>query len=104
MKRIAGVFVTIFLAVITLTWEPPTTHVDGSTAVDADIAGYKLYCNTDVVDVGKVLEYSLTAYGQYTCAVSVYDSYDGTESAKSVETFFTHRPAALGAPINLKRK
>lgn len=101
MKKIAGLFVICFLAVITLTWDAPPSN--GYDAPD----GYKVYCGpiTGIygapVDVGLALEHPVSVPGNYYCAATAYNA--NGESGFSNEVFFT-LGAAPGAPQRLRLK
>ena len=108
MNKIAGLFLTMFLAVITLSWQAPTTNEDGSPLTD--LAGYKLYCGPSmgnylpIKDVGNVLEYPISndlQDGTHFCVATAYDT-SGNESAYSNEVVFPLDRRAPGAPINLR--
>lgn len=99
MNKIAGLFLTVFLAVVTLSWEPPA-------CTDFDCAeGYKVYCGSASgvyglpVDVGAALEHPISTPGTYYCAATAYNT--GGESPFSNEVFFTLK-SAPGAPVNLR--
>jgi hypothetical protein len=77
----------------TLTWEAPTTDVEGNPAVG--LAGFKVYVGTTTpiskgnslgIDVGNTITYVVEALGAgtYYFAISAYDSL-GNESALSNE-------------------
>jgi hypothetical protein len=73
-----------------LTWDPPTTNVDGTPCTD--LAGYKAYVGlaprsyTQTIDVGNATTYSITNLpeGTYYFAVTAYDTA-GNESDYSNE-------------------
>ena len=99
MNKIAGLLVGVFLAVVTLSWEPPL-------CTDFDCAaGYKVYCGAASgvygipVDVGTALEHPISTPGTYYCAATAYNT--AGESGFSNEVFFTLR-SAPGAPVNLR--
>jgi Fibronectin type III domain len=74
----------------TLTWTPPTSHVDGTPL--ADLAGYKVYYGTSSgyygtsIDVGNQTSFTLRGLdpGTYYFTTSAYDS-SGNESGLSME-------------------
>jgi hypothetical protein len=74
----------------TLTWDAPTTHVDGTPLTD--LAGYKLYYGTSsgnynvAIDAGKVTTFKVDGLSPitYYFAVTAYDS-SGNESNYSNE-------------------
>lgn len=109
MDKIAGLLVTMFLAVVTLSWEAPTTNSDGSPLTD--LGGYKLYCGQSsgtygtVKDVGNILAYpisnDLPIDGTYYCSATAYDT-SGNESPYSNEVTFPLDRRVPGVPINLK--
>ena len=99
MNKVAGLIVGMFLAVVTLSWEPPA-------CTDYDCAsGYKVYCGSTSgvygtpVDVGAALSHPISTPGKYYCAATAYN--DAGESGYSNEVFFTLK-SAPGAPVNLK--
>jgi hypothetical protein len=65
---------------VTLTWDAPTTNVDGTPLTD--LAGYKIYYGklsgkyTNVIDVGNVITYKVEDLqsGTYYFAVTAYDT------------------------------
>jgi hypothetical protein len=94
----------------TITWDAPTTHVDGSLL--ADLAGYKIYCGTtsgsnsysevarlpleDVSCSSSGASRTFCTYtmqgvlaGTYYCAVTAYttDGYESEFSNEVVKTF-----------------
>lgn len=99
MNKIAGLFLTMFLAVVTLSWEAPL-------CTDYDCAsGYKVYCGSATgvygtpVDVGAALSHPISTPGTYYCAATAYN--EGGESGFSNEVFFTLK-SAPGVPGNLR--
>lgn len=99
MNKIAGLFLSIFLAVVTLSWEPPA-------CTDFDCAsGYKVYCGAasgvygPPVDVGAALSHPISIPGKYYCTATAYN--EAGESGYANEVFFTLK-SAPGAPVNLK--
>ena len=99
MNKIAGLFLSVFLAVVTLSWEPPA-------CTDFDCAdGYKVYCGQasgvygTPVDVGAALEHPISTAGKYYCAATAYNI--AGESGFSNEVFFILK-SAPGAPVNLR--
>lgn len=109
MNKFAGIFLTVFLSVVTLSWDAPTTNTDGTPLTD--LAGYKVYCGQAAgvydspLDAGNVLSYrvsdSLAVDGTYFCAATAYDT-SGNESTYSNEVTFPLDRLAPGAPINLR--
>lgn len=80
---------TRLAADVTLQWDPPTTHADGSAV--QDIAGYRIYYGTDSDPAANLLDGGLTTEATiggltpgitYHFAVTVYNS-SGSESALS---------------------
>jgi hypothetical protein len=75
---------------VTLAWDPPTTHGDGTPLVD--LAGYKIYYGgtsrvyTFYLDVGNVTNYRMEKLspGTYYFAATAYDT-SGNESDYSNE-------------------
>lgn len=99
MNKIAGLFLSIFLVAVTLSWGP-------SACTDYDCAdGYKVYCGSasgvygTPVDVGAALEHPISAPGNYYCAATAYNT--AGESGFSNEVFFTLK-SVPGVPVNLK--
>lgn len=99
MNKVTGLFLTMFLAVVTLTWEPPVcTEFDCAS-------GYKVYCGSASgvygapVDVGALTTHPISTPGTYYCAATAYN--EAGESGFSNEVFFTLK-SAPAAPINLK--
>ncbi len=96
MNKIAGLFISIFLVAVTLTW----TGSDNAN-------GYKIYCGGASesygipVDVGSSLEHPISAPGTYYCAATAYN--ENGESGFSNEVFFTIRPVP-GVPTSLRLK
>lgn len=96
MHKIAGLFLSVFLLTVTLTW-------DASEFAN----GYKAYCGGasgsygTPVDTGATLEHPISTPGTYYCAVTAYN--ENGESGYSNEVFFTIRPIP-GAPGNLRLK
>lgn len=84
---------------ITLAWDAPTTHIDGSPL--ADLAGYKLYYGTESgdytedLDVGNFTSCSIDGLspGTWYFVVTAYDLY-GNESGYSNEVAGTIRDEA----------
>ena len=83
--------VNVGAAQVTLSWDPPTTNVDGSPLTD--LTGYKVYYGTasrnypQVTDVKNVTSYSVSNLSDgttYYFAVSAYDM-GGNESSYSNE-------------------
>lgn len=80
----------------TLTWDAPTTNVDGTPLTD--LAGYKLYYGTSsgnytvTIDVGNVTTYNLDSFppGTYYFVLTAYD-ISGNESEYSTEISRTVR-------------
>jgi hypothetical protein len=77
-----------------VSWEAPTTNEDGS-ALDGDLAGYKLYyataspidkINAPSINVGNTTSYTLSGLnvGTYYFSATAYDT-SGNESALSGE-------------------
>lgn len=74
----------------TLSWTPPTSHVDGTPLTD--LAGYELYYGKysgnygTAIDVGNQTSYTITGLdpGTYYFTTSAYDS-SGNESGLSME-------------------
>ena len=108
MNKVVGIFLSIFLVAVTLSWDAPTTNEDGSPLTD--LAGYKLYCGPSVnnylpiKDVGGVLEYPVSndlADGVHHCVVTAYDT-SGNESNYSDEVVFPLDRVGPGAPTNLR--
>jgi len=106
MKKLANLFLLIFLVAVTFTWDMPTVNEDG-TPIN-DLAGAKIYCGNATgvynlpVDVGNVSTYTDNVFpeGDHYCAMTAYDT-SGNESAKSADVFFTYR-VAPGVPTNLR--
>jgi hypothetical protein len=80
-----------FASVVTLSWDTPTTNVDGTPLTD--LAGYKVYHGTALgnysqyIDVGNVLNYMVSNLENgvvYYFAVTAYDT-SGNESIFSNE-------------------
>ncbi len=75
---------------VTLSWDPPTTNVDGTPV--SDLAGYRIYYGLSsrnyswVIDVGNVNTYKIEnlSPGTYYFAVTAYDT-SGNESDYSNE-------------------
>lgn len=75
---------------VTLSWEPPTTNVDGSPVTD--LAGYRIYYGLSsrnyswVIDVGNVTTYKIEnlSPNTYYFTVTAYDT-SGNESDYSNE-------------------
>jgi len=75
---------------VTLSWDPPTTNIDGTPITD--LAGYKVYYGnssgtyTSSIDVGNTTTYTITGLqpGTYYFAVTAYDT-SGNESDYSNE-------------------
>lgn len=99
MNKFAGLFLTVFLVAVTLSWEAPP-----SNGFDAP-EGYRVYCGAASgdyglpVDVGPALTHPVSMPGQYYCAVTAYNQHG--ESGFSNEVFFT-LGAAPAAPVNLR--
>lgn len=81
----------LFAGTATLSWNPPTTNVDGTPLTD--LAGYRIYYGTSTgnytqnINVGNVTTYqlaSLTDGYTYYFAITAYDTL-GNESAYSNE-------------------
>ena len=109
MNKIAGLFLSVFLAIMTLYWDPVTINADGSSPI-TDFGGYKLYCgptsgNYSIIkDVGNVIEYPISndlTDGTWHCSVTAYDS-SSNESGYSSEMSFPLDRVAPGAPTNLR--
>lgn len=74
----------------TLTWTPPTTHMDGTPLTD--LAGYRVYYGTSSgsygtpIDVGNRTEYTFTGLGPgtYYFTISAFDA-SGNESGLARE-------------------
>ncbi|MEK9208135.1 MAG: fibronectin type III domain-containing protein [Patescibacteria group bacterium] len=99
MNKIAGLFLSVFLVAVTLTWDAPL-------CTDYDCAeGYKVYCGSasgvygTPVDVMAALEHPISTPGKYYCAATAYNT--GGESGFSNEVFFTLK-SAPAAPVNLR--
>ncbi len=89
----------VYAGQATLSWDAPTTNVDGSPLTD--LAGYKIYYGTSssnyskVVDAGNVLTYVITDLNEgqtYYFAVTAYDTSDNesdysNEVSKIVNTY-----------------
>lgn len=72
-------FTTLISANRTVIWNAPSTNVDGSPITD--LAGYKVYCDSTMTDVGNAVEYTLSK----SCQVVYVTAYDtsGNESEPS---------------------
>jgi len=78
---------------VSISWEVPSTKMDGSTLTPDEIAGFKIYYGTEsgtyteVVDTGFAQNYTidnLSAGATYYFAITCYDIH-GNESGFSVE-------------------
>jgi predicted small lipoprotein YifL len=79
---------------LVLSWDAPTKRIDGTSIIDSDIGGYKIHYGkesgiySDMIDVGKVLTYSIPnttfSVGNTYFAVTVYGT-NGAESNYSNE-------------------
>lgn len=92
-------FVSLLLGFMMIARPVSAATLHWDAASDSDLAGYVVYCGhesgiyADTIDVGEVLEYSLSALetGQsYYLAVSAYDQW-GNESAASTEVVFDNQ-------------
>ena len=105
MNKIAGLLVGVFLAIVTLSWEPPLTYIDGTPIDSTEVINYKVYCGSvsgvysAPLDVGAALEHPISTAGKYYCAATAYNT--AGESGFSNEVFFTLK-SAPGAPVNLR--
>lgn len=113
MKKILIALILLLLTVspvyageATLSWDAPTTNVDGTPLTD--LGGYKVYCGTASrvygapVDVGKVLTYKVINLSEGTkyFAVTAYDiSGNESEYSNEVSKMISMKP---GCPNNLK--
>jgi hypothetical protein len=72
--------VSLYAGNVTLTWDPPTTNVDGSDLTD--LAGYKIHYGiestnyTEIIDIGNVSEYPINNLTEGTTYYFVITAYD----------------------------
>jgi len=115
MKKLIGVIVLMLVSLAatatTLSWEPPTTRVDGQPLDPVtELAEYRLYCDgLNVVAIPAATssgEYEVPktdifpGYGAYDCALTAVDT-DGLESVMSNIVTIPWEKAAPNAPTNL---
>ena len=115
MKRFLFVIVALVFygvaAAETLSWEPPTTRVDG-TPFDAskDLSSYQLYCDdlaavpvpSDTSDGQYKIPLAeiFDGYGTFSCALTAVD-LDGLESARSNSVDVVYPVALPSKPTTL---
>ena len=115
MKNIIGFMVLMIMSLAvsatTLSWEPPTTRVDGQPLDPAtELDEYRLYCDgLDAVAIPSATsngEYEITkdqlfpGYGEYDCGLTAVDT-EGLESAMSNMVVIPWEKTAPSAPTNL---
>ena len=115
MKRFLFVIVALVFSGVaaaeTLSWEPPTTRVDG-TPFDAskDLSSYQLYCDdlaavpvpSDTSDGQYKIPLAeiFDGYGTFSCALTAVD-LDGLESARSNSVDVVYPVALPSKPTTL---
>ena len=115
MKNIIGFMVLMIMSLAvsatTLSWEPPTTRVDGQTLDPAtELAEYRLYCEgLDAVAIPSATsngEYEITkdqlfpGYGKYDCGLTAVDT-EGLESTMSNMVVIPWEKTKPNVPTNL---
>ena len=113
MKLLASISLTLFSASAlsaTLTWEPPTSRVDGTPLDPAtEISEYRLTCGDTVTPIPATMtgqEYEvakheiLPGYGTYDCFLTAVDT-DGLVSMPSNAVILEWTKQPPSAPTNL---
>jgi hypothetical protein len=115
MKQPISIMVLMIMSLAvsatTLSWEPPTTRVDGQTLDPAtELAEYRLYCEgLDTVAIPAATsngEYEVPktnifpGYGAYDCGLTAVDT-EGLESTMSNMVVIPWEKTKPNAPTNL---
>lgn len=114
MKLLIALFVLLFsvaAAAETLSWEPPTTRVDGTPFDPAtEVARYELVCGDKVTEIPPTQDPAnsyvfkkyeiLPDYGDNSCYLTVVDT-DGLQSAPSNTVAITWEKKGPSAATNV---
>ena len=96
-------------SVAKLTWDAPTTRVDGQPLPMDEIANYNLCCGDVQTSIPKSTETGsyevsradiLSGYGEHVCYMTTVDT-DGLESTPSKRVTIAWEKVAPNAPTNL---
>lgn len=101
---------TFAIGAKTFTWTPPTERIDASPLPNAEIAEYRIYCDSDLVNPVRVQPNvpldtdtwaapdGTFAIGAHTCAATTVDT-EGQESDPSNTVNFIVSSARPKAPV-----